>query len=650
MDNVPIFRVDTGEAVKSVNDLKANISALKEQLSGLEIGSKEYSDTLRQLNINQAALKNAMYATNAAGVSQDEVMQELTAAAKGQSTSYNGLVKQMADYKAQLRSLEDPLGKNIEKYRELTGKINTVNQKLKEMDEAQGNYSRSVGNYATAAKGFADVLKAVPGTVGPAKEQLSKLGDAIGLIGKQPLLAMVGLLAPVIMRITTALKGNATAMDAIKKLMDALKPAMDLVSGVVQKLAEYLSQAVDYFVDLAAGSGDTFKKIIAGAVGVGNVLVQNMLTPVRTLISAFKGLGGVISAVFTGDLAKAKEAATEAWDGIKNAFTKGFSFADNFAQGQAIGEQFIAGLGTASVRAEAHDTGVEIGKAVGEGIGDGLEEAAAEIDRKTDALFKQIDDRLSQTNKTAAGMLKNRLDGINSVVKDAEEASAKRLAIMDEYYAKAQERGDLEGMLSLERQIAAEQVKLEQAKNSKLEALYEEDARAKETAEKAKKTAISAGVGAASSMLKSMADIMESQGELTEEEANRIKGVRIAAAVIDTISGAVGAYMQAAATLPPPLGAIVGAVQAAAITAAGAAQIATMKSTSVTDGNASVGSPSVVSAPKVVTQIPQTAIVTKTSTEDAINSISQPQKVYILQSDLEAAGKASKVKVNESTF
>ena len=60
MDNVTILRIDTGEAVKSVNDLRQNIKILKDQLGDLNVGSKEYKDTLAQLKTSQDTLRKAM--------------------------------------------------------------------------------------------------------------------------------------------------------------------------------------------------------------------------------------------------------------------------------------------------------------------------------------------------------------------------------------------------------------------------------------------------------------------------------------------------------------------------------------------------------------------------------------------------------------
>ena len=45
-ETIQIIRIDTGEAVKSVNDLRENLKICKEILGYLEIDTNEYQDTL----------------------------------------------------------------------------------------------------------------------------------------------------------------------------------------------------------------------------------------------------------------------------------------------------------------------------------------------------------------------------------------------------------------------------------------------------------------------------------------------------------------------------------------------------------------------------------------------------------------------------
>lgn len=157
---------------------------------------------------------------------------------------------------------------------------------------------------------------------------------------------------------------------------------------------------------------------------------------------------------------------------------------------------------------------------------------------------------------------------------------------------------------------------------------------------------------ATSSIFNSIADSIEALSDDQDEAAKKTKALRIAATTIDTISGATGAYMQAAATIPPPAGIIVGATQAAAVLATGVANIAKMKATSTgASSMASFSSPSAsVTAPNVPTQLESVRNLTSASEEERLNKMAQSQKVYILQSDIEAAGAASKAQVAESTF
>ena len=338
VETVTILKVDTGEAVQSVNDLRGNIKILKDRLGELEIGSQEYQETLGELKVNQNALKDAMYASSAS-------MDDLAAAATGTSETYNSLVHRMASLKEELRATDVSTESGKQRFKELADQVNEVNDRLKEMDAMQGNYQRNVGNYTSALTGLGDILKSMPPTLGAAKEQLGRVGETLGLIGKQPILAAIGLIAPVIMKITDSLKDNETVLAAVDKAMAALQPIIDLIGVALQKVAEIVAKVIGYFTEMAGESGESFKKIIAGAVGVGNTILQFILTPARSAIAAIKGLGEAAKNLFKGQFKEAAKSAGDAMKGVGEAFKKGFDFADNFKAGQEAGGKFAAGLG-----------------------------------------------------------------------------------------------------------------------------------------------------------------------------------------------------------------------------------------------------------------------------------------------------------------
>lgn len=600
METLTIVRVDSGEAVRSVNDLRDNIKALKGQLGELEIGTQEYQDTLSELKVNQNALKDAMYATSSS-------MDDLAAAATGTSETYNSLVHRMAALKEELRSTDVSTENGRQRFKQLADQVNEVNDRLKEMDAMQGNYQRNVGNYTSALTNLGDILKSMPPTLGSTKEQLGRVGETLGLIGKQPVLAVIGLLAPAIMKITESLKDNETVLAAIDKAMDALQPIIDLIGVALQKVAEIVAKVIGYFTEMAGESGESFKKIIAGAVGVGNTVLQFLLTPLRTTIEAVKGLGEAAKNLFKGQFKEAARSAGEAAKGVGEALRKGFDFGANFRAGKEAGEKFADGLG--STKTKAKEAGAEVGKAAAEGL----------------KLAKVTDAMLNVTDKTIAKQI------------EAREAAAEEMEAIDAL---------------IEEDLAVTMAEVD-------EVLSEIDAKQKaelsEMAERVRqKQALMEGAASATSaILGSIADMYEANGDVSVEQAERIKAMRIASATIDTISGAIAAYTGTIEVVKGPAGVILGAVQAAAVTAAGLAQIAQIRNTSVTGGGG--GSASGVSvaqaAPSTALNLEQVKSVTAGGGTERLNARQQQSsRVYILASDLQAERNDARARVAETSF
>ena len=160
----------------------------------------------------------------------------------------------------------------------------------------------------------------------------------------------------------------------------------------------------------------------------------------------------------------------------------------------------------------------------------------------------------------------------------------------------------------------------------------------------------------------SIADILQEDiqnkiknGQITQKEGEKqfeaVKAFQIAQATINTIAGAIAAFMSCQATYPQPYGAIIGAIQAAAVTAAGVAQIAKIRSTQLGGG----GTVSTATAAAVQTQpeeyTPQyTANATGESEITKLADSIKDQRVYVVESDITEAQNRSKVRITESTW
>jgi chromosome segregation ATPase len=533
-ETITILKVGTEEAVKSVNDLKDNIKSLKQNLGELEIGTEEYQNTLEELKVNQNALKDAMYATTTS-------MADVAAAATGASKSYNSLVHQMAALKEEWRATNDEARRS-----ELGAQIAEINQQLKDMDASVGNFSRNVGNYESGTSvlvekfdKFGGILKQMPPTLGAAKEQIGKVGETMQLVGKQPILSIIGLLAPIIIKITGALKENQTAMDAVKRLMSSLDPIMKLFEKALEGVAKAVAKVADW-------------------------------------------LGRMIGKV-TERFTQAKEEA----ENLGDAVTEGIE--------------------------EATPDAVKAAESMGEKMAEAIENKLMEID--WDKVSAANAKRIEAEKKIREAAAKEQQEITDMIEADWEQTNAEIDAYFEEMWQKQQED------LQKQRELA----------QAKIDSMY-------------------AVADATSSVLGSIASMYESDEKSAEKNADKIKALRIAEATINTISGAIGAYMSAVTSIPAPYGIIVGAAQAASVTAAGIAQIAQMKKTKVGSSGASSAPSAIVSAPMVETSLPSVRSVTSATEEERLNQMAKDQRVYIVSSDIEAALDESRTRVEESSF
>ena len=652
-ETIQIIRIETGEAVKSVNDLRENVKILKERLGDLEIGTTEYQDTLDELKVNQAAVKDAMYATTAS-------MDDLTKSATGASNSYNSLVHRMASLKEELRATDVSTEQGKQRFKELAAQINEVNDNLKDMDALQGNFQRNVGNYPGLMKTFSGSLdaldkglKATAGGVGGLKEGF----DALAV---NPAFTILGIVVDLFVSLANTLKDDETSMAAVNKAGVSLEPVFKFLKGILEKVVNIVADLITKVSTFVQSNG-LIPKIIDGVVGVGNAIFKFVVAPFKGVVEAIKvfkeqGVRGL------GDAAKA----------FANEMKTGISFKSNYQAGESIVDAITAGI--KDKKKDVSAAGKDVIKPLKDGIDMELDKMIQELDMEMDKMIQELDKKQEDANKIANSIAQGRLANLDKAAKhqlelndilvedDREKAekayqiqlsaNERRLAALEQFAQDALERGDLDAYLEYEQEAADLEVEIETNALREKKRLREQDA--KDAKEKAKQQmeVMQSVASATSGILGSIADMYESDEKNSEKNANKIKGLRIAAATIDTISGAVGAFMQAAATIPPPMGAIIGGIQAAAVTAAGIAQIAKIKSTKVSGSasNSAPTAPAVTSAPVRTMDIQQVRSVTSASEEDRLNQMASDQRVVLVMSDLEVKQNQSRVQVAEASF
>ena len=468
--------------------------------------------------------------------------------------------------------------------------IREINDELKRMDAMKGDFQRNVGDYFNqTSAAMKSVIRDLPSALDKVKGPLRDIEGTMGLMSKHPILGIIGLLAPALAQIVKDLKENETAMAGIKKIMDAMKPVMDFFSGILQTIVETLGDLIGKAAEFLGSSG-IFKRIVEGVVGVGNAILQFVIAP-------FKGVAAAIK-VFQDEGVKGIGNAARAFAGeMKN----GVAFKSNFQAGQVLADSIVAG-------AKSKKPGTQVAQAIKEDME--KEFSAEEMAKMWERAMAKYEKRKSQ--KTA---LSNEMQGV------LDEQQALIDAEVEQYIA------------ALEEEAAAEKIIRET-----------EVKMAKEAAQQKLDTMQTYAAGT-SGLLNGIADMLE-------EEGKSAKNLRIAAATIDMISGAVTAF-STAQQLGPIAGPIVGAINAAAVVASGLANIAKIRATNVSKDAAPTSTAptaAVQSAPALETAVPTTTVINGARTETALNRAARPQKVVLVQSEAEAMAEMTRVQVAEASF
>ena len=518
----------------------------------------------------------------------------------------NGTIATMDDLKKSAAGATDSYNGLVNKMADLTRQFRTtkdaadranlgaqikeINDQLKEMDAMRGNFQRNVGDYFNqTSAAMKSVIKDLPSALDKVKGPLRDIEGTMGLMSKHPILGVIGLLAPLLAQVATSLKEDESAMAGVKKVMDALKPVTDFFAGLLEQIVDVLGDLIGKVGEFLGSSG-IFQRIVQGVIGVGNAILQFVIAPFKGIVAAIKVL---------------KEQGVKGLGDAARAFTgemqNGFAFKENFKAGQAVADAITAG-------AKSKKPGREIAQSVKEDM---------EKEFSAEEMAKMWERAMAKYNER-----KNRKDALSSEMQGVlDEQNALIDAEVDAYIA------------ALEREAEEEKF------------IREAQVEAAKKAAKDRLDAIGFYASNASSILNSVADMLEDEG-------NAAKNIRIAAATIDMISGAVTAF-STAQQLGPIAGPIVGAINAAAVVASGLANIAKIRATNVSKDAAPTSSApaqATVSAPALETAVPTTTVINGARTETALNRASQPSRVYVVQSDIEAAAQDTRVQVAESSF
>ena len=582
-----VLSVDVGGAITNIKEYKQHIDSLKGTLLGLEKGTEQYNAVATELVKEQQKLT--------------EVMDVAKGKGEAVEGSYDNLSKTMSELKKQFKATGDEAERA-----NLALKINDINDQLKEMDASVGVFSRNVGNYSQA---YEEAFKTVIGS----------LDNVDGLLGE--VAGNVNSLFPLIKQTTAA----ATAgLNGIKKAIATT--GIGLLIVAVGELAAHFDdvrRAVgvtdEKFQEFKSTVTGVLKTIVAGVVGVGNSILQFLITPIKTFIEVVKGAGTLIKDVFTGNFKKIKEDAVSAGNAVTNALNNGIQFKANFNKGKEFADNLIQDIQDNLNKSDKNPVTVTV-----------------------QPKLKEVD--TSNLNSGEDVNLKLRQEEEKQALKDQEKLNKEYIDIEKDLYSELNANLD---------QYNKDYFK-------KFTEQQEEEARVLEE----RRNNIKSFVSSTSDIIGMVADAWESSiksqietGKLSEEEGKKqfeqVKALQTSVAIINTLSAGVAA-LDKTLQAGTPWGVAAGIAQMVAVIGTGMAQVAKIQSTTLGTRSSQVTSVTTPNLGSIVNEYqPQyvSNITNTTELDNLANALQKnPIKAFVVESDISNAQGLARQREDETSW
>lgn len=583
-----VLSVDVGGAITNIKEYKKHIEELKGTLLGLQKGTEQYNAVATELVKEQQKLA--------------EVMDVAKGKGEAVEGSYDNLSKTMSELKKQFKATGDEAERA-----NLALKINDINNQLKDMDASVGVFSRNVGNYSQA---YEEAFKTVIGS----------LDNVDGLLGE--VAGNVNSLFPLIKQTTAA----ATAgLNGIKKAIATT--GIGLLIVAVGELAAHFDdvrRAVgvtdDKFQEFKSTVTGVLKTIVAGFVGVGNSILQFLITPIKTFIEVVKGAGTLIKDVFTGNFKKIKEDAVSAGNAVTNALNSSIKFKANFNKGKEFADNLIQDIQDNLNKSDKNPVTVTV-----------------------QPKLKEVDTSNLNSGEEDVN-LKLRQEEEKQALKDQEKLNKEYIDIEKDLYSELNANLD---------QYNKDYIK-------KFTEQQEEEARVLEE----RRNNIKSFVSSTSDIIGMVADAWESSiksqietGKISEEEGKKqfeqVKALQTSVAIINTLSAGVAA-LDKTLQAGTPWGVAAGIAQMVAVIAAGMTQVSKIQSTTLGTRSSQVTSVTTPNLGSIVNEYqPQyvSNITNNTELDNLANALQKnPIKAYVVESDISNAQGLARQREDETSW
>lgn len=644
-----------GFLVARMQELKAGIDATNTRIKQI---TKDYDEGRMAVDDYNQELQENLEELQKLRTEQGDVRSSLNASTKA-LLSAKGSYVEMSQTLGQLRNAYRQLSKEQREGAvgtEMLGQIKLLDAELKEVDASMGNFQRNVGGYEEALK---QVLPPQAGLI----VDLGKLSVEGGGIPslftgmKNSIVGMtkaaVAFMATPLGMVLTALAAAAGAAFAlfnarnkeIEKQAEASAKALEKQKEQMERFDLEISREVELL--RADGKEQEANALVRRSVTDAMNKAQQAVDEYREKYNQMSAKEQKANAETLKGYEDALQARIDAWEEVihEDEVRRRTELREEREQSEKLKEEWAKAAAEKKRIAEETNAAIREANAAfrdetalmqaeqGAGTQSGDLALAQEQFRQELAAFEAMVDEKQITEELAMERRKLMLEQYGQEIADIQ---AKYLKQENDQLLKALDE-EMAAEFEADKDRVSQELKNSRDRQKIAEAEYKH------------KQMITQQTGA----------LLQAGAQLAGESTAVGKAMAIAATTISTYQAAQAAYQSAFMPVPTYASPVLGAINMAAAIATGLANIKSILSVdssggtgygSSTSTGAAVSTPAVVTPPAVVQEVATVRSLTGASEEERLNQMASDQRVYLVYSDVEQAGKRVQVQQSETSF
>lgn len=644
-----------GFLVARMQELKVGIDATNARIKQI---TKDYDEGRMAVDDYNQELQENLEELQKLRTEQGDVRSSLNASTKA-LLSAKGSYVEMSQTLGQLRNAYRQLSKEQRDGAvgtEMLGQIKLLDAELKEVDASMGNFQRNVGGYEEALK---QVLPPQAGLIVDLGK-LSVEGGGIPSLFTGMKNSIVGMTKAAIAFIATPLGATLTALAAagaaafalfnarnkeIEKQAEASAEALEKQKQQMERFDVEISREVELL--RADGKEQDANALARRSVTDAMNKAQQAVDEYREKYNQMSAKEQKANAETLKGYEDALQARIDAWEEVihEDEVRRRTELREEREQSEKLKEEWAKAAAEKQRIAEETNAAIREANAAfrdetalmqaeqGAGTQSGDLALAQEQFRQELAAFEAMVDEKQITEELAQERRKVMLEQYGQEIADIQ--------------AKYLKQQNVQLLKALDEEMAAE---FKADKNRVSQELKNSKERKKiADAEYKHKQMITQQTGA----------LLQAGAQLAGESTAVGKAMAVAATTISTYQAAQAAYQSAFMPVPTYASPVLGAINMAAAIATGLANIKSILSVDSSGGTgyssasstgATVSTPAIVTPPAVVQEVETVRSLTGASEEERLNQMASDQRVYLVYSDVEQAGKRVQVQQSETSF